>query len=179
MKLHILDADVDAYRPIYYTNNDDMFEFDRSFDGRSMQKVWNAQHKFAFVPRFLLKGDTPGYMTHIPVFSPEAVQALAHFLEPNGELLPIICDEESYFVYNVTRVIDALDEAKSEIERYDSGNIMDILRFSFFPEKIGRTTVFKVPQCILTDVFVTELFVKSAQEAKLKGFKFRLVWSSD
>jgi hypothetical protein len=113
------------------------------------------------------------------VFSLKAVNALADFLKPNGEPLPIICDEERYFVYNVTRIIDALDEENCELKLFDSGRIMDILRFSFFPEKIGDTTVFKVLQCILTDVFVTEPFVKKVEEAKLKGFKFRLVWSSD
>jgi hypothetical protein len=114
-----------------------------------------------------------------PCSAPKPDRCAHRFLEPNGELLPIICDGEKYFVFNVTNVLDALDEDNCELKLFDDGDIMDILRFSFLPEKIGRTTVFKVPQCILTDVFVTEPFVERVQAVKLNGFKFRLVWSSD
>jgi hypothetical protein len=179
MKVFALRPDVNNYRGIYYTDDDDVVAFNRRFDGRSLRNNWNAEQGFAFIPEHLPKGDVPGLSSHIPVFSPKAVDALTDFLKTNGELLPIICDEERYFVYNVTRMIDALDEENCELKLFDDGDIMDILRFSFFPDRIGRTAVFKVPQCILTDVFVTEPFVERVQAVKLKGFKFRLVWSSD
>jgi len=179
MNVYILDADVNKYRPIYYTNEDDIVEFKRQFDGTSMKGRWMAQERFAFVPRRLPKGDTPGLNTHIPVFSSKAVNVLADLLEPSGELLPITCSAESYFVFNVTRVIDALDEGNCELKLFDDGDIMDIVRFAFFPKRLEQTTVFKVPQCVLTDVFVTDPFVERVKAAGLKGFTFRLVWSSE
>jgi len=132
MKIYILDADVGKYRPIYYTDEDDIVEFIRRFNGTPMRNIWKAEEKFAFVPRRMIKGDTPGLNTHIPVFSVKAAKALEDFLKPNGELLPIICDGERYFVFNVTKVVDALDEANCELKLFNDGDIMDIIRFEFF-----------------------------------------------
>lgn len=76
-------------------------------------------------------------------------------------------------------MVDALDEDNCELKRFASGRIMDIISFSFFREPLLEMTVFKVPQCILTEVFVTDPFVERVKAAKLKGFEFPLVWSSD
>ena len=51
---------------------------------------------------------------------------LEEFLKPNGELLPISCDGEKYFLFNATRVVDALDEPKCGLQLFDDGGIMDI-----------------------------------------------------
>jgi hypothetical protein len=178
MRVYILDADVNTYRGIYYTRKD-IVDFNRRFDGRSMRKTWKDSGSFAFVPRRMSKGDTPGLSTHIPVFSLKAVNVLADLLKRNGELLPITCDDEAYFVFNVTRVIDALDERESELDLYNSGKIMNIARYSFFEDKLASASVFKIPQFLLGRVFVTAPFVARVKEANLIGFKFRPVWSSD
>lgn len=179
MKVYTFCADVNKFRGIYYTNEDDIIEFKRSFDGNPIKDTWTGNEQFAFVPARLRKGDTPGLSTHIPVFNSKAVEILADFLEPNGELLPITCDGERLFVFNVTRVVDALDEDNSELKLFSDGEIMDVVGFSFFEEKLSGMTVFKIPQLIRMDVFVTDPFVERVEAAKLKGFKFRLVWSSD
>jgi len=179
MKVYTLRADYNRYRGLYYTNEDDIIEFNRRFDGTPLKKVWAGKEDFAFVPRRLPKGDTPGFSTHIPVFNHKAVRALADLLEGNGELLPLTCGVEQYFVFNVTNVIDALDEANCELERFSSGRIMDVVRYCFHEERLAGTTVFKIPQAVLMDVFVTDPFVERVKTARLKGFKFRLIWSSD
>lgn len=179
MKVFILDADVNNYRGIYYKDEDDIVDFNRRFIGNPLKRDWKGHHKFEFVPARLPKGDSPGLSTHIPVFSTRAVKALVHCLEGNGELLPIVCDGEDFFLFNVTRVIDALDETNSEVKRFTSGRIMDVITFSFHQERLLSKTVFKIPQLVLSDVFVTDPFVERVIKAKLKGFKFHLVWSSD
>jgi len=179
MKIYILDADVNKYRGLFYVNSEEVVEFNRLFNGTTLKRVWTGKEEFEFVPRRLPKGDTPGLSTHIPVFSARAVHLLVDILKGNGELLPISCDGQKYFLYNVTRIIDALDEPHCELERLRSGRIMDVVRYSFFQEKVTGTNVFKIPQAVLKDVFVTDLFVKRVRTAGLTGFKFRSVWSSD
>jgi hypothetical protein len=126
------------------------------------------------------KGDCPSLFTHIPVFTPRAVDALSDLLEGNGELLPITIDLEEYFLFNVTRVIDALDESGSEIVRFDdSSKILDIDVHCFCPEKIDKATIFKIPQIPTMDVFVTEVFVERVKSGRLKGFEFPLLWSRE
>jgi hypothetical protein len=179
MNVYILDADVNKYRGIHYINEADVVAFNRRFDGSSMKGKWTGRERFAFIPRPLPKGDTPGLSSHIPVFGSKAVTVLEDFLKPNGELLPISCDGEKYFLYNVTRVVDALDESKCELQLFDDGGIMDIIRYSFLNEKLIGVLMFKLPQDPLGWVYTTDPFVDKVQAAGLKGFKFRLVWSSD
>jgi hypothetical protein len=179
MNVYILDADVNKYRGIYYVNEEDVVQFNRHFDGKSMKRKWTGREKFAFVPRRLPKGDTPGLSSHIPVFNSKAVAALEDFLKPNGELLSIFCDGEKYFLFNVTRVVDALDEPKCELQLFDDGGIMDIVRYSFLKQKLTGVTIFKLPQDLLGWVYATDPVVDRVRAAGLKGFKFRQVWSSD
>jgi len=179
MKVYILDADVNNYRGLYFAARKGGIEFDLRFVGAPMKNGWRVEKRLQFVPRRLLKGDTPGLSTHIPVFNRKAVKSLNHFLDQNGELLPATCQGEEYFLFNVTRVVDALDEANCDLERFDDGRIMIIRRYSFFPKKLEGITIFKVPQIVLMDVFVTEPFVQRVQSEGLKGFKFRHVWTGD
>ena len=178
MKVYTLRADVNKYRGLYYKNADDVVDFNRRFDGTSLKRNWSGQEKFAFIPRRLPKGDTPGLSTHIPVFNSKTVKVLADLLQSNGELLPITCDEEEYLVFNVNRVIDALDESNCEIKRFSDGGIMDIVRYSFVEEKLIGIVIFKLPQDLLGSVYVTDPFVERVKAAKLKGFKLPLIWSS-
>jgi len=179
MKVYILDADANKYRGIYYTNEDDIIEFNQRFNGTPIKKSWTGQERFAFVPRRLIRGDTPSLSSHIPVFNSKAVNILGDLLEPNGELLPITCDGERLFLFNVTRVVDALDEGNSGLKLFDDGDIMSIEEYSFIEERLLGVVVFKLPQRPLGWPYVTDPFVERVQAAKLKGFRFRLVWSSD
>ena len=125
------------------------------------------------------KGIPRDLSSHVPVFSPKAVTVLEEFLKPNGELLPISCDGEKYFLFNATRVVDALDEPKCGLQLFDDGGIMDIIHYSFLKAKLIGIVIFKVPQDPLGWVYVTDPFVNKVRTARLKGFKCRLVWSSD
>jgi hypothetical protein len=159
----------------------DAFEFARRFNGCPMNHPW-TDVTIGWDPdmRRLPKGDFPSLFTNVPVFSRKAATALADLLEGNGELFPVLISDEEYFVFNVTRVIDALDESRSEIIRFDgSSRVMDIDVHCFVAEKLENATIFKIPQVTTMDVFVTDAFVKRVQSARLKGFKFLLLWSSE
>jgi hypothetical protein len=179
MKVYILDADPDEFRGIYYAKKRGGVEFTKLFDGSPMKPFSEKRAEFRFVPRRLPKGDTPSFTSNIPVFNRNAVNALYDMLEPNGELLPIICEGENYFLFNVTRLINALDEDSCDLERFDDGRIMDIDRYSFFKDRLRGTVVFKLPQDSLGWVYVTDPFVMRVKATGLRGFKFPLVWSSD
>ncbi len=179
MNVYVLDADVNKYKGIYYVNSDDIVEFNRRFDGSSLKKNWTGQEEFGFAPDRRPKGDTPGLSSHIPVFSRRAVEILGDLLKDSGELLPITCEGEDYFLFNVTRLVDALDEDASGLERLSTGRIMAIDRYSFVKSKLMGVDIFKLPQKPLSYPYVTDAFVRRVEDSGLKGFKFRLVWSSE
>jgi hypothetical protein len=124
-----------------------------------------------------------------PVFSRLAVDALSNLLEGNGELLPLNCAEGEYYLFNTTRIVDALDEEKTEFKPYsevdpdmayqdDDPHAPVITRPAFYPEVVADLTIFKIPlRYPFGGTLVTDKFVQRVQETELTGFAFELLWS--
>jgi hypothetical protein len=179
MKVYILDADSDRYKSLVMITGD-LFEFAGRFDGKPMKRPW-TDVKIGLAPdaNSFPKGDFPSLIPSVPMFSRRAITALGDLLEGNGEALPITCDSEEYFLFNVTRVVDSLDEPNSEIVRFEgSSRVLNIHNYAFFREKLFGFSIFKIPQ-LLRNIFVTDIFVKRVKSAGLKGFWFPRVWSSE
>ena len=79
----------------------------------------------------LPKGDFPSFVGSVLVMSRRAVEALHDLLTQNGRLLPVVCDKDEYFVFNVTRLVDALDKPNSQVSRSDDGRIFNVHKYSF------------------------------------------------
>lgn len=132
----------------------------------------------AFPSGELLPSDFPSSGGIIPVFSERAVQALGELLQAHGEILPLTCAEGTYFAYNVTHLIDALDLQRSNYHQFSSGVIFDITRHEFLPERVGDAAIFKLTQMPGPGEFVTDEFVQRVDEAGLQGFNLQQVWSA-
>jgi hypothetical protein len=127
-----------------------------------------------------------------PVFSQKAAKALADLLEGNGELLPLVCDFGEYYAFNITHEVEALDEGRSEFKllseldpdllsiSLDASDILCISRYKFFAERIAELSIFKLPKRYHSEMpLVTDRFVQRVQDTNLKGFAFKLLWSSE
>lgn len=124
--------------------------------------------------------DSPNLVPGVPVLSARAARALRPHLVNIGELLPLSHKTDEYFALNVTSVVDALDEARSDLTRFGStGRIMLVRVFAFHQQAVASQTVFKDRRLALSKVFVTDPFVKAVAQARLTGFVFRRVWPSD
>ncbi len=116
----------------------------------------------------------PAYLT--PVFSPRAVEGLREFLEPNGELLPVLTHLGTYYAYNVTRVVDVLDLQKSDVS-WSAGKTSrahEVNRFEF-KESVKDLTIFKIPQMPVA-IYITEPFVLRVRELGLNGMWITKCW---
>lgn len=148
------------------------------FDGTPLGAAWKelAIHaadepdERAQLPDFALLG-------LVPVFSEQAVNALRDILEANGELLPLQHARRKYFAYNVTTVLDALDEERSRVSRFSDGGIMSIEGYVFRPGALSEAVIFKIPQLPGAFVYVTEVFADRVRQAELLGFVFRQIWT--
>lgn len=125
--------------------------------------------------RQLLPSDSPWLGSNSLIFRPSAVDALGHLLDAYGELLPLACSEADLFLYNVTRVIDALDQRASTIHRFDDGGLW-IKRYVFRPGAIDGVDVFKIPDLRASPTFVSHRFVDRWLDAGLRGLEFTPVW---
>lgn len=118
-----------------------------------------------------------GFYTDPMALSRHAQDVLLPHIAPLVQLVPLHFDEGEYAAINITHVIDALDEAHSDIERFpSSGRISRILRHAFKPDRVKDELIFKIPQTPRR-AFVTDRFVKLVNDAGLTGFAFEPVWS--
>jgi hypothetical protein len=61
---------------------------------------------------------------HLLVLKPKAVSALRHLCLQAGELLPLACNDAELVAWNVTTIVDARDEEKSNVLRFPGGRMM-------------------------------------------------------
>jgi hypothetical protein len=189
---------VDTGPPEHYTGHDVYaclrleFEEDRKaflplFDGVSIDtSIWKP-FKTIRVPEYpgnLTKpfGDRAAIETHYDpmVLSRRALDALLPHIGHLGQVLPLTFDECEYALFNITNVIDALDESASDIWRFpSSGRIGDIKRYAFKTQAVRDQLLFKIPQRPKLFAFCTDRFVKLVQDAKLTGFGFEKLWSDE
>jgi len=124
-----------------------------------------------------LRSDSPWLGDHALIFRPSVLEALGPLLREYGELLPLECSETDLWVYNPTRVIDALDEEASSIHRFRSGKIMRIQRYVFKAHLLHGIDIFKLPNRRVEPTFVSHRFVDLWTESGLKGLEFTQVWA--
>ncbi|MFG0312567.1 MAG: imm11 family protein [Phycisphaerales bacterium] len=148
-------------------------------EGNSLRDRWVPPIVSRIVDDELPQGELGDYpfLEGAPALSKRAVDALLDVLAESAEFLPLNCDAGEYYVMNITRVVDALDEAASELKRFESsGRVMEVMRHVFVPERLTGYAIFKIPQTPRAPVFVTEDFRRRVLAAGLAGFRFDLVW---
>ena len=119
-----------------------------------------------------------GY-TPYPCFSASAKELLGPPINGFGQWLALECGEGPYWLFNITNLVDALDEPQSELVRFTDGGIMRIAQFVFHPAQLVGQLIFKVPQRAGMYNLVTQDFVDLVHKHGLTGFSFRLLWSEE
>lgn len=105
----------------------------------------------------------------------QALGELEALLLSYGELLPLDCAVPDLVIYNPTRVLDALDESASVVERFDSGQIWLIDRHVFRGKVIAGVDVFKLTSLRVSPTYVSERFVLAVKAVGLRGLAFERV----
>ncbi len=178
MHVYRLGAEPEKYRPLTVARESDVRRLTDLHD-RFVPKPW-----IPIPVEWLDEGDSASQplvdfptFGGVPAFSRRAVEQLRLLLESNGNILPLAMrNGDDFFSYQVTTIVDALDEDASDLARFSTGRIMDVHRYVFKPDAIS-TAIFKVPQ-LRPDIFVTEAFVEKVKNAGLTGFVFDHLYSA-
>lgn len=129
--------------------------------------------------QLLTQSDSPWFGTCALIFRRPALDTLGPMLRQYGELLPLRCDNADLLIYNTTYVIDALDEAASDLLRFDDGAIMMIRQYVFLETLVQGADIFKISSLRVSPVFVGDGFVNLWRAAGLHGLEFKELWRSD
>jgi hypothetical protein len=149
-------------------------------DGTARAETWKPlQMKLVRIDegKRLAESDTPWLDAYVLIVRPRVIAALGSILLEYGELLPLRCTGAELWLYNVTRVIDALDEPASVIDRFPDGRIMLIARPAFRKEVIGKNDIFKLSHRRGQPIYFSQRFVDLWHAAGLTGVDFDHVWS--
>lgn len=121
--------------------------------------------------------DVPWCLHNVFVIREPALELLRPVLAPYGELLALRC-EAPVSLFNATRIIDALDEDRSTIVRFDDGSVLTIERHVFRPDAIGDTEIFRLPGRG-SYIYLRESAVHRIGALGLRGLAFDLVWGEE
>ena len=132
---------------------------------------------------YLPKTDFPPLLSGAVILSAKAVERLRNVLAPSGEVLPIQLnnDRDSFYLFNITRVINAVDMRRSNFMKFPSGAIGPCELLVFDPNKIPDDALFfkNTQMGPITEIFATQRMVDALKKARLSGYEFRLAWSDD
>lgn len=128
--------------------------------------------------RIKLNTDFPNLLASTIVFNDKSKNSLSNLLEGKGQYLPFKGDDgKQYYIFNINRVLDAIDIEKSITKKLDSDTIYEFVKYEFKPEIVKEEIIFR--NFSKTGVFVSQKFVDKVLECKLKGFVFTPLWDSD
>jgi hypothetical protein len=120
----------------------------------------------------LARSDFPSLVPYRLVMRRSAAEALASFWENSGELLPLRSDDRTEFVIlNVTKVLDALDEQRSDVLRLDGGEIVSIRTPVFVETVVRESDVFRLPHRG-SPTYLSHRFIAAVDALGLKGLDF-------
>ena len=85
---------------------------------------------------------------------------------------------KAYKIFICERVIDALDQQRSSLTRFDDGGVWDVMRYELRPELLHGMDVFRLAHR-RARLFVSDRFKAVVDIYGLTGFVFQEVWSSE
>jgi hypothetical protein len=105
------------------------------------------------------------------------MEALRRTLGAFGEFLPVKCSSVDLWIYNATRVVDALDPVASSALRFDDGRIMMIQRHVFREPIVSGVDAFRISGMRVSPIYVSQKVVDQWHASGLRGLEFEEVWS--
>ncbi|WP_439176796.1 hypothetical protein [Cellvibrio sp. ARAG 10.3] len=104
------------------------------------------------------------------VLSESASNSLKHILQPNGELLPITCNGENYYIFNCLSRAE-IDKSKSKQLNLKEG-LIEFENIKFEESSIQGKALFKSKDEGCTATFCTNEFVDLVMNLGMKGVRF-------
>ena len=150
----------------------------KSFDGRGQYGSWYPVELERLEPeKGLGLSDAPGFYSHIPVFSENAVTILKKYIDYNAEILLTRFNEGNYYIINVTNVLECINWSDSKYKMFpDNKRVMRIEEYQFVEKKVKNQDFFKVKEETIKNAFVSDSFRETVICSGLTGFTFELVW---
>lgn len=176
MKVYKLKSDLDNYQWLIPTEQSQWRAFWQISEGRSVSRDWSPiQLQVTPDSIDLPMGDSPHLMSGVPLLTNHGMEHLHRFMEKDVEFLQVFLDQTPLWAVNVVSIVDTLDLASSDVV-YWQGDLKKIKCYSFRSDKLEGRSIFRIPQTVVSEVFVSEEVKLAIAKAGLKGLICELVW---
>lgn len=130
-------------------------------------------------PNDWIATDCPYLSGYGLMLSDEAVSVSGAMLTDAGYLLNTsLPAADHYKLFICERLIDAVDQERSDLKRFPSGRVWWLRRYELRAELLQDMHVFRLKHR-RNMLFVSDQFVRLVQEHELTGFEFTEVWCSE
>jgi hypothetical protein len=112
---------------------------------------------------------------------------MVEIFEMAGEILAIeVEDVGKLYILNVLECANCLDKGKSEIERYPNGEFRRVTQYSFHPNRLSESSLFKIPETCKIEILTftglkgyEEEFKSMYEDHSFTGLSFEELWSGN
>ena len=114
------------------------------------------------------------------VVNEKCFKVLCPYIKDCAQVFQTKGNGQNLYVLNIIAVIDCLDRENAELKLFkSSGRIMRIEKYVFYEDKIKDAFIFKLPEELKSQPYVTEQFKQLIEKNDIRGFKFVPVWDSE
>jgi hypothetical protein len=115
----------------------------------------------------------PWLGSHVLILRDDAIEAVGSILSPHGALLPLRCADARLSLFTTNLIPDAIDQAHSQLVRFDSGNILDIVKLSLNGSIVDDVEAFKLAEQPRGSIYLSDrLVARIKATGKTAGAEF-------
>ena len=181
MKIYRIQGDSDLIR-VSYVHGPDLSLLNHVInDGALLDRDYTVDLSVGLPdePNDWIATDCPYLSGYGLMLSDKAVSVFGTMLTDAGYLLNTSLPfADQYKLFICERLIDALDQERSDLERFSSGRVWWLRRYELRAELLQDMHVFRLKHR-RNMLFVSDQFVRLVQEHELTGFEFTEVWCSE
>ena len=180
MTIYDVRFDIDRYQYLLSDEGDRHKPGDLIFDCEVRAEAWNPPKVYIANPK-AVRGDflnmcTGGYF----ICTEKVRDELDYLFYPCAELLPLPCGNEMFYIVNVLRCLNILDEKRSVF-----GGVFP-KKYIFHTHRMQAQPLFKIPRTSVGQVLTSQGVLEEEYDFKLqveqrgfKGLTFKRVWSDE
>ena|SRR5579871_1393525 len=183
MKVYKIRADVGNYQSLLLSDDALAATDAVIFDGMPKASTWKPIELYCLYPK-LKQGDFYGFVSGTLVIPPATLDKTRMFFEMAGELLPVIYNQETWYLINILECINALDQDRSEWLLTEDGRKVSLRKYAFHQNRFVVSSLFKVPETCRAHILTYERSKDPDEEFKafvesegLTGLVFEEVWN--
>jgi len=183
MKVYRIRADVNTYQSLLLVD-DALYATDVIFfDCKPKASTWQPIEFYCLYPK-LKPGDFYDFVGGTLIIPPATLDKARKFFEMAGEVLPVIYNQETWYLINILECINALDQNHAEWLITEDGRRVSLEKYAFHQNRFVISSLFKVPETCRGAILTYERSKDPNEEFKafvetegLTGLVFEEVWN--